>query len=299
MSNEYGSRSSRHERRSSRWAKKDSDVVEAAANQAIKHLEETEDQTAERTSRQKLTHGKTLRIPLATYGLLTGLSILLALSFYAFPLWKPVATASQSQNLYSGFAMHHGLVPYNDFYGTGGSIFYLINWLGNTGGSTWLLWLFEIIALLISGILTYRLVSQQTRNHTASLTVSVFTLVIIAGLARGGDSPTLFALPFALWGAQFLSQYFQDSSTDRGFIRFGMAAAFALVISPVMSIFFILSALALVIYNISIRRIGHGFYQMLASILGVLLVGYSVAYYSLEAQTVYTSIEQSLSLIHI
>ena len=294
MSNEYGSRSSRHERRSSRWAKKDSDVVEAAANQAIKHLEETEDQTAERTSRQKLTHGKTLRIPLATYGLLTGLSILLALSFYAFPLWKPVATASQSQNLYSGFAMHHGLVPYNDFYGTGGSIFYLINWLGNTGGSTWLLWLFEIIALLISGILTYHLVSQQTRNHTASLTVSVFTLVIIAGLARGGDSPTLFALPFALWGAQFLSQYFQDSSTDRGFIRFGMAAAFALVISPVMSIFFILSALALVIYNISIRRIGHGFYQMLASILGVLLVGYSVAYYSLEAQTVYTSIEQSV-----
>lgn len=294
MSNEYGSCSSRHERRSSRWAKKDSDVVEAAANQAIKHLEETEDQTAERTSRQKLTHGKTLRIPLATYGLLTGLSILLALSFYAFPLWKPVATASQSQNLYSGFAMHHGLVPYNDFYGTGGSIFYLINWLGNTGGSTWLLWLFEIIALLISGILTYRLVSQQTRNHTASLTVSVFTLVIIAGLARGGDSPTLFALPFALWGAQFLSQYFQDSSTDRGFIRFGMAAAFALVISPVMSIFFILSALALVIYNISIRRIGHGFYQMLASILGVLLVGYSVAYYSLEAQTVYTSIEQSV-----
>lgn len=43
MSNEYGSCSSRHERRSSRWAKKDSDVVEAAANQAIKHLEETED----------------------------------------------------------------------------------------------------------------------------------------------------------------------------------------------------------------------------------------------------------------
>ena len=40
MSNEYRSRSSRHERRSSRWANKDSDVVEAAANQAIKHLEE-------------------------------------------------------------------------------------------------------------------------------------------------------------------------------------------------------------------------------------------------------------------
>jgi hypothetical protein len=39
MSNEYRSRSSRRERRSSRWANKDSDVVEAAANQAIRHLE--------------------------------------------------------------------------------------------------------------------------------------------------------------------------------------------------------------------------------------------------------------------
>ena len=42
------------------------------------------------------------------------------------------------------------------------------------------------------------------------------------------------------------------------------------------------------------RKIGRGFYQMLATILGVLLVGYSVAYYSLEEQTIYTSIEQSI-----
>lgn len=85
MSNEYRSRSSRRERRSSRWANKDSDVVEAAANQAIRHLEEEpEGQNVERTSRQKLTHEKTLRIPLAVYGLLTGLSVLLALSFMHF-----------------------------------------------------------------------------------------------------------------------------------------------------------------------------------------------------------------------
>ena len=50
MSNEYRSRSSRRERRSSRWANKDSDVVEAAANQAIRHLEEEpEGQNVERT----------------------------------------------------------------------------------------------------------------------------------------------------------------------------------------------------------------------------------------------------------
>ena len=294
MSNEYRSRSSRHERRRSRWANKKSDVVKTAANQEINQLEESENQTVGRVSRPKATQEETLKIPLVVYGLLTALSAILALTFYAFPLWKPVTTAIQSQNLYSGFAMHQGLVPYNDFYGAGGSLFYLINWLGNIGGNTWLLWLFEIIALLISGLLVYRLVSQQTKNHTASTTVSAFTLVIITGLARGGDSPTLFALPFALWAALFLSQYFQDDSTDKGFIRFGMAGAFTLVISPLMSVFFVLSAIALLIYNIGKGRIGHGIYQMLATIFGVLLVGYSVAYYSLEEQTLYTSIEQSI-----
>lgn len=100
MSNEYGSRSSRHERRSSRWAKKDSDVVEAAANQAIKHLEETEDQTAERTSRQKLTHEKNTQNSLSglwiTYGSVSAFSIIfLCISFvetssHSQPITKPL-----------------------------------------------------------------------------------------------------------------------------------------------------------------------------------------------------------------
>ncbi len=55
-----------------------------------------------------------------------------------------------------------------------------------------------------------------------------------------------------------------------------------------MSVFFILSAITLIIHNVGSRKIGRGFYQMLATILGVLLVGYSVAYYSLEEQTIYT-----------
>ena len=295
MSNEYKTRSSRHERRSSRWAKKDFDVVEAAADQATEHLEVTPlTETRQRAARSSFSRHEAVSAPLWLYGLLTGLSVLLGLTFYAFPLWQHVATPLQSQNLYSGLAMHQGLVPYNDFYGSGGSLFYLINWLGNFGGSTWILWLFELVALLISGILSYRLVFQQTRNQMAATIVSAFTLVTITGLARGGDTPTLFALPFALWAAGFIFRYFQEGTTDKGFIRFGMAGAFTFVIAPIMTLFFVLSGVALLIYNLLHRRVGRGFYQLLASILGILLVGYSVAYYALEEQTLYTSIEQSV-----
>ena len=301
MSNEYSSRSSRRERsKMSRRSKKAFDAVEAAADKATEHLEE-ENLLQGRISRREIARERIVRketraqsIPLWVYGLLTALSALLGLTFYAFPFFHQLATPTQSQNLYSGLAMQHGLVPFNDFYGTGGSLFYLINWLGNFGGSTLFLWLFQIFALLMSGIFIYRLVAQQTKSQNSAVLVSSFSLVIVSGLARGGNAPTLLSLPFALWSVLFLSQYFHEDSTDKGFIRFGLAGAFSFVIAPVMIVFFAFSALALLIYNVSHRRFWRGFYQMLATIMGIMFVGYSVAYYALEEQTLYTSIEQSV-----
>lgn len=295
MSNEYQTRSARLKRNVSPQK-----VAPIEADSATAEIQDQQRAplSKSRSNKQVSPHENRIAqrssLPLWLYGLLGSLSVLLSLTFYTFPLWRMQATAIQSQNLYSGLAMQHGLVPYNDFFGTGGSIFYLINWLGNLGGSTWLLWIFGIIALLISGLLTYKLANQQTQNQTAATIVSAFTLVVIAGMARGGDAPTLFALPFALWGALFLNQYFREASTDRGFIRFGMAGAMTLVISPIMSVFFLMSMLALLIYNPLNRRFWRGFYQLLSALLGVLLVGYSVAYYALQEQTLYTSIEQSI-----
>lgn len=294
MSNDYRTRSSRHEKRLSRRARNDFDIVEATAEQTIRGLDESEFTQSDRSARRREAGEKLTTLSVKTVAILAGVSIVFSLSFYAFPFWQQLATPLQSQNLYSGLAMSHGLAPFNDFFGTGGSLFYVLNWLGNITGGTLVLWLLETIALFSSGIFTFLLVAEQTNNENAATLISNFTLIIVAGLARGGDAPTLFALPFALWAVKFLNDYFREDSSDRGFIRFGMAGAITFVISPVMSLFFVFSVVALLIYNVTHRRFGHGFYQMLAGILGVILIGYSIAYYALDAQTLYTSIEQSV-----
>lgn len=230
----------------------------------------------------------------SAYLILLALGVLFSLTFYSFPLFHQMATPLQSQYLYSGFAMQHGLTPFNDFFGAGGSLFYLLNWLGNLGGTTWILYLLQLIALVASGLLTYRLVLQQTLENSAALVIAGFTMVSVAGLGRGGDAPTLLAFPFAVWAVKFLDSYFRKESKDEKFILFGISAAAVFTISPLMSIFFLVSIIALFVYNLSHFKIGHGIYQLLAALFGLLLVGYSVAYYALNEQTIYTSIEQSV-----
>ncbi|HFU9602852.1 TPA: glycosyltransferase, partial [Streptococcus agalactiae] len=113
-------------------------------------------------------------------------------------------------------------------------------------------------------------------------------------LAQGGTAPTLIALPFALWALQFLDRYLRQDARDEAFIFFGMSGALVFVISPIMTILWLLSCLALLVFNIQNKRIGRGIYQLLAILFGLLLVGYTVAFYSLNAQVLYTSIEQSI-----
>jgi hypothetical protein len=73
-----------------------------------------------------------------------------------------------------------------------------------------------------------------------------------------------------------------------------MSGALVLVISPIMTILWIVSSLALLVYNLMHKKFGRGFYQLLATLFGVLLVGYTAAYYALNAQILYTSLEQSI-----
>lgn len=229
-----------------------------------------------------------------SYFFLGAVGILVSLTFYSFPFINNYATPLQSQYLYSGFAMNHGLVPYNDFFGNAGSLFYLINQLGNITGNSLILYLIQLVALIASGMIMYRLVIQQTMNASAATVVGSFAMITAAGLARGGASPTLLALPFVLWAVKFLDRYFRDDNRDEKFIVFGIFAAIVFVISPIMSAFFLVSFIALLIYNISHLHLGRGFYQLLAAAFGLLLVGYSIAYYALNEQTIYTSIEQSV-----
>ena len=117
----------------------------------------------------------------------------------------------------------------------------------------------------------YRLISQRTRSRLAARITTGFTLVSIAGLAQGGTAPTLIALPFALWALQFLDRYLRQDARDEAFIFFGMSGAFVFVISPIMTILWLLSCLALLVFNIQNKRIGRGIYQLLAILFGLVV----------------------------
>lgn len=295
MNKRYGSRSSRRVQKKLNEQPEEFDET-MIEEEAVDSIEEhgAYSRRSKIETDFKPTREKTPRLLLADWSFISLVSLLLSLTFYAFPLFNLQPVGVQSQYLYSGMAMQAGMVPYNDFWGTGGVIFYLINWAGHFGQTTWVLYLIQLLALLMSGVQVYRLISQRTRSRLAARITTAFTLVAIAGLAQGGTAPTLLALPFALWALQFLDRYLRQDSRDESFIFFGMSGALVLVISPIMTVLWLLSMLALLIFNIQNKRIGRGFYQLLAIILGVMLVGYSVAFYSLNAQVLYTSVEQSV-----
>ena len=62
------------------------------------------------------------------------LSLLISLLHVGVPFLTRFATNQQSQNLYAGWAMTKGQVPFGDFYGTNGLLYYAINWLGSLAG---------------------------------------------------------------------------------------------------------------------------------------------------------------------
>ncbi|MCH1722585.1 hypothetical protein [Lactococcus formosensis] len=298
MKKRYGSRSLRHEHK--KQLEQSEEIEESKKIEVHEDHEFHEGDGGFYSRRHKAeasfvpSREKTPRLMPADWLFIALVSLVLSLSFYAFPIFNLQPAGVQSQYLYSGMAMQAGLVPYNDFWGSGGIVFYLINWLGHFGQTTWLLYLFQILALFMSGVQVYRLISQRTRSRLAARITTGFTLVSIAGLAQGGTAPTLIALPFALWALQFFDRYLRQDARDEAFIIFGMSGALVLVISPIMTIMWVLSCLALLIFNIQNKRIGRGIYQLLAILFGVLLVGYTVAFYSLNAQVLYTSIEQSI-----
>ena len=75
-----------------------------------------------------------------------------------------------------------------------------------------------------------------------------------------------------------MDRYLRQDARDEAFIFFGMSGALVFVISPIMTILWLLSCLALLVFNIQNKRIGRGIYQLLAILFGLLLVGYTVAF---------------------
>ena len=221
------------------------------------------------------------------------LSLLISLLHVGVPFLTRFATNQQSQDLYAGWAMTKGQVPFGDFYGTNGLLYYAINWLGSLAGGHWILMLLQAIALFFAGTYLYRVVRLLVGDKGTAKNIQLLFYFLVLGLGFGGVYVTFFSLPILFASINFILAYLIGDRKDEGFIFYGAIAAVAFLIDPMTSaLFYLLAFLGLTGFNIKEKRWARGFYQMLAALLGFSLVFYPIGYVTVWNQTFGYAINQ-------
>ena len=221
------------------------------------------------------------------------LSLLISLLHVGVPFLTRFATNQQSQDLYAGWAMTKGQVPFGDFYGTNGLLYYAINWLGSLAGGHWILMLLQAIALFFAGTYLYRVVRLLVGDKGTAKNIQLLFYFLVLGLGFGGVYVTFFSLPILFASMNFILAYLIGDRKDEGFILYGAIAAVAFLIDPMTSaLFYLLAFLGLTGFNIKEKRWARGFYQMLAALLGFSLVFYPIGYVTVWNQTFGYAINQ-------
>lgn len=221
-------------------------------------------------------------------------SLILSLVSVANPYLTFLATNLQTQNLYAGMAMMSGQHPYGDFFATNGILFYLMSLLGYIGGSFIVFGFLQFIALFIAGVYFYKIMVYFSQSERLATSSSHWFYIFIASLGFGGLYAEVFVLPFVLASLWFLVRYFANAVGDEAFILYGIEAALAFLIYPQSLLLWLLAGFILFVFNTQQRQMARGFYQLLASIFGLLLILYSVGYYAFEAEILGTAIQQTL-----
>ena len=185
-------------------------------------------------------------------------SLAISLLSVVNPLLTNLATNLQSQNLYAGWAMTRGQVPYSQIYGTSGLLYYLMAWTSSLAFGQLLWMVFQTLALWLAGLFLHKtLVLLQPKQDLSRSLLLLFYLLVFA-LGFGGLYSSIFVLPFIFWNLSFLVRYLQDSIKDEKFILYGAFGALAFMIDPVSSlVFYSLTALVLLVYNIAAKPIGY------------------------------------------
>lgn len=127
-----------------------------------------------------------------------------------------------------------------------------------------------------------------------ALTFSISYYLLSVSLGFGGLYPTQLAMPFILISAWFLTKYFACLVKDEAFILFGFVGALAMLIDPSTLIFWSFACVTVFSYNISQKHLARGFYQLLASIFGMILVFYTAGYFILNLQVLNPYLSQTM-----
>ena len=226
--------------------------------------------------------------------------------FFSILLWSLVATAisvalpfifglispQQSQDLYTGWALHQNGQMYTDYFGTNGLLYYLLTYLSL--GSI-LLALVEWLALFGAGVFLFKSADALTgQAEEAKKLVFVFYL-LVAGLAFGGGYALLVALPFLFYSLSVVTNYLAYPNDDKGFVRVGMSLALAFFLAPIpTTLFAAVLALGIIGFNLGKGHFVHGLYQFFASALGFSLLFYPLGYYTVWTGSFGDAISQTL-----
>ena len=226
--------------------------------------------------------------------------------FFSILLWSLVATAisvalpiifglvspQQSQDLYTGWALHQNGQMYTDYFGTEGLLYYVLNYLFQ--GSI-LIALVEWLALFGAGVFLFKSADALTgQAEEAKKLVFVFYL-LVAGLAFGGGYALLVALPFLFYSLSVVTNYLAYPNDDKGFVRVGMSLALAFFLAPIpTALFAAVLALGIIGFNLAKGHFVHGLYQFFASALGFSLLFYPLGYYTVWTGSFGDAISQTL-----
>ena len=226
--------------------------------------------------------------------------------FFSILLWSLVATAisvalpfifglispQQTQDLYTGWALHQNGQMYTDYFGTNGLLYYLLTYLSL--GSI-LLALVEWLALFGAGVFLFKSADALTGQvEEAKKLVFVFYL-LVAGLAFGGGYALLLALPFLFYSLSVVTNYLAYPNDDKGFVRVGMSLALAFFLAPIpTALFAAVLALGIIGFNLGKGHFVHGLYQFFASALGFSLLFYPLGYYTVRTGSFGDAISQTL-----
>ncbi|HFI0120829.1 TPA: quinol oxidase [Streptococcus suis] len=220
-------------------------------------------------------------------------SLLLSIFSVANPFLTSLATNLQTQNLYAGMAMMLGQVPYGNFFGTNGVLYYLLAWLGHIDGGFLVFGLLQFIFLALSGIYFYKIIAYFSQSERLATSFNHWFYIFIFALGFGGLYAEIFVLPFILMTTWFLVRYFENAIRDESFILYGINLALTFLIYPKGSILWLVASLVLLFFNIRNQQKARGIYQFLATIFGFLLVMYVVGYYAFDSEILGTAIQQT------
>lgn len=234
------------------------------------------------------------RVPILHHlALLLG-TLLVSATGLLYSLMPNLKTGFQWQETYTAWATLQGQLPYLDTFSRAGFLYHSLSALSRYLGGSYLYLGVQALCLYVAGLYLHKLVNLLTEHESLGLKVASTFYLLNLVLGVGGFYPMQLASPFVVLGLWFLATYSLDLRSDEVFIAYGLVAALAIGFEPRTLGFWLLSLLTLLIIQLGQGLKARGIYQLLALILGVILIAYPAGYLVLNLQLLLPYLEQTL-----